>query len=301
MIINASDAMAPKGGELFVKISNEVFQKPHEYHIYNSHETILPGEYILIEVTDTGCGIENENLSKIFDHYFTTKKNFKNSGSGVGLSIVYGAIRQSEGYIVVKSKVNEGTSFKILLPKIKELPKEIIEKQEQTKTSLEPNKKIKQNKKKSKHSDQLSFDFDIDNEEEKPVFKASSLAIAEQSGIRVLLIEDNDDIRFLAEKIISNLGYEVVACECAEDAHEIIKKDKNFTLMLSDVMMPGMSGLDFLKIIRKEIKNIKVIIMSGYSEGLINEEETENENLKIISKPFSVAELSSKIKELLNQ
>lgn len=298
LIINASDAMSPNGGELYFKISNETIQKSFEYHIYNTIERVMVGEYILIEVADTGCGIEEENLSKIFDHYYTTKKGmgFKNSGSGIGLSIVYGTIRQSEGYIMVQSKIGAGTSFKILLPKVTKLPSHLIEKEKQ-----ESSEKVKTAKKKTnKKEQQLSFEFDIKNEEkEKAEFRNSALAIAEESGTRVLLIEDNDDIRFLAGKIISNLGYEVVACDCAESANDTIKTDKNFKLMLSDVMMPGMSGLEFLKIIKKEIPNLKVILMSGYSEGLINEEVTEGENLKIISKPFSVAELSKKIKDLI--
>ena len=294
LIINASDAMYPNGGNLDIIFADQTVKQSIQYQVYNTTETIYPGDYIRIEIVDTGCGIEEKNLPKIFDHYFTTKqgKGFKNSGSGIGLSIVYGTIRQSNGYIMVNSKVGEGTTFIILLPK-EIIKKDVKEKKQPAKTDIIPI--IVDN---NQYSFINMFD-ETSDDKEKGNFKISDLAIAEESGTRILLIEDDNDIRFLVTKIISNLGYEVVACDCAENAAEIIKNDKNFKLMLSDIMMPGMSGIEFLEIIKAAIPDIKVILMSGYSEGLINEEVTESDTLKIISKPFSMTDLSQKIKKLL--
>ena len=295
LIINAKDAMYPAGGTLYVTFADETVQREFQYQVYNTTETVYPGDYLLIEITDTGCGIEEKNLPRIFDHYFTTKqgKGFKNSGSGIGLSIVYGTIKQSNGHIIVNSKIGEGTSFKILLPK-EIIKKDVKNKEQPVKADIAP--LIGTN-------NQYSFVNLLEgpsDEKENGDFKISNLTIAEESGIRILLIEDDNDIRFLLTDFISKLGYEAISCDCAESAAEIIKKDKNFKLMLSDIMMPGMNGIEFLKIIKTMIPKIKVILMSGYSEGLINEEVTENETLKIISKPFSMTDLSQKIKELLN-
>ena len=294
LILNALDAMYPAGGNLYIRFEDYTVKQEFQYQVYNTTETVYPNDYLRIEIIDTGCGIDEKNLPKIFDHYFTTKqgKGFKNSGNGIGLSIVYGTIRQSNGHIMVYSKIGKGTSFIILLPK--ETVKKDIKnnKKQPVNADIEPIIK----------NDQYSFiNFfeDPSDKKDNDGFKISNLAIAEESGTKILLIEDDNDIRFLITNVITDLGYEVVSCDCAESAAAIIKNDKSFKLMLSDIMMPGMSGIEFLKIIKTAIPEIKVILMSGYSEGLINEEVTENDTLKIMSKPFSMTDLSQEIKRLI--
>ena len=212
-----------------------------------------------VAFADTGCGISKENLSRIFDPFFTTKD--VGEGTGLGLSTVYGIIRQTGGFLDVESKVGEGTSFNIYLPATTDIDLEEEEK-EQTKVEEEPTK-------------------DLTGSE------------------RILLVEDEDAVRTFSVRALGNKGYEVVSAESGENALEVYEalEDKHLDLIITDVVMPGMDGPTLVQRMRQGSPDMKIIFMSGYTEDKLKDHM--GENIYFLPKPFTLKQLAAKVKEVL--
>ena len=258
---NARDAMlmdGGRGGSLTIKTSRATEQDAYK----NNFRFVDEGEYLLIEVIDTGCGITAENLDNIFNPFFTTKP--KNLGTGLGLSTVYGIIKQSSGYICPISEVGKGTTFQIYLPALKadEIPEPDI---------VEPEKLM-----------------------EEP-------APTDFSGRgRILLVEDEDGVRAIAAAQLKSRGYDVEEACDGEDALDILEEEPGkFDLIISDVVMPGIDGPTLIKEAKDLLGNAKILFMSGYAERDVAEKLDGDREVGFMSKPFTVKQLSERVKNEL--
>jgi two-component system cell cycle sensor histidine kinase/response regulator CckA len=254
LAVNARDAM-PGGG--VINISTE--RVTVETSIQRGHEVMPAGEYILINVIDTGSGIAKEDIGRIFEPFFSTKD--VGEGTGLGLSTVYGIIRQSEGYVFVDSALGDGTTFSIYLPAF---------------SAGEENH--------------------VTGGYANEIFDEADLTGAGT----VLLVEDEDAVRLFGARALRNKGYRVLEANDGEHALDVINEFGNpIDLILTDVMMPGMDGHTLVRLILEEIPDIKVILMSGYAEDAIPGEIGEDSTINFLPKPFSLQELAIKVKEVL--
>lgn len=251
LLVNARDAM-PKGGTIKIKISSISDPYPEK-----KLKNILKSgsDYAWISIKDSGIGIDYEAREHIFEPFFTTKK--KGAGTGLGLSTVYGIIKQHKGEITFSSKKHHGTQFDVYFP-ITDFPIEKLELKETT--YLE---KVEKNK-------------------------------------TLLVVEDEKAVRSIIINGLSIMGYKILA---ARDGTEALKISRNFKdtihLMLTDVIMPGMSGKELQDIILQERPDIEVLFMSGYAENIITSQGIVEKGINFIPKPFTIKDLILKIKGVL--
>ncbi|OGF67173.1 MAG: hypothetical protein A2Y62_07110, partial [Candidatus Fischerbacteria bacterium RBG_13_37_8] len=249
LILNARDAM-PRGGSLIMETSNFELDE----HYVQAHINVAPGQYVLLSISDTGCGMTPDIKEKIFDPFFTTK----GKGTGLGLSTVYGIVKQTGGSISVYSEPSKGTTFKIYLPRIDE-----------------PFQKEKKQKMKESMSG---------------------------GGETVLIVEDDDMVRKLAVRILQQRGYKIIEAENPKQALSLCKKQSGkIDLILTDVVMPSMSGNELVKKIKKIRPEIKVLYMSGYPDNSFNHHAFLEKGINYIQKPFSTANLAQKIRKVLDK
>ena len=233
---------------------------------------IKAGEYIAVDVADTGCGIPPENLGHIFEPFFSTKKNVAGSGTGLGLSQVYGIIRQNNGFIRVDSQVGRGTTFSIYLPR--------QEAGADTASSDENGQDIFTNKDgtpvltvQEKISGPLSVDEKMIMGMNLSTFtREYETPHKEIENTRILFVDDEDSLRTFALRALKKKTYDVVGCNSAENALDYIKEDKNFDLMITDMVMPGLNGAELSEQVKQQIPGIKIILASGYSEEIVKQE-----------------------------
>ncbi len=250
LVVNAREAM-PNGGKLQIKTQNVVFDEERSL----LYPGIKPGEFVQISVTDTGIGIPSEILPKIFDPFFTTKPE----GTGLGLSTVYGIVKQLGGHVTVYSEVGKGTTFNIYIPACSE--KEIEEREEEFKT------------------------------EKMPAGNETILVVEDEPGILELLIS-----------VLESLGYRVIPASNKED---VIKKLKNYKekihLLLTDVVLPGISGPEIAKELVQRYPDLKVLFMSGFPQDKIPLSEILSGRVNFIAKPFTPSLITRKIREILDK
>ncbi|MBI4473530.1 MAG: PAS domain S-box protein [Acidobacteria bacterium] len=247
LALNARDAM-PGGGRLTIRVQNFELTGDAE----QGDERIVPGPYVRITVADTGCGIKPEVFSQIFEPFFTTKDR----GTGLGLSTVYGIVRQYNGKISVESYVNHGTTFTILLPRLDE-PAEVI--------GTEP------------------------------------AAITAGRGTEtILLVEDNEDVRWLVSQMLQASGYQVLEARDQDEAIELcVKLPAKIDLMLTDVVMPHMSGPELATKVRPFRPDMKVLYMSGHTQDKFARHVVDSD-VNFIQKPLTPEVLATKVREVLD-
>jgi two-component system cell cycle sensor histidine kinase/response regulator CckA len=258
LAVNARDAMRGGGA---INVTTE--RVTVDTAVQRGHEVMPAGAYILIKVADSGSGIAKEDLGRIFEPFFSTKD--VGEGTGLGLSTVYGIIRQSDGYVFVDSALGEGTTFSIYLPAF--------------------------------------------SAEEATAFGAEVAFIglvapddgADLTGeATVLLVEDEDAVRVFGSRALRNKGYRVLEAVDGEEALDVINGfDQTIDLIITDVMMPGMDGHTLVRLVQEEIPNIKIILMSGYAEDAIPGGISADSALNFLPKPFSLADLAGKVKEVI--
>ena len=256
LITNAKDAM-PDGGTLMINARNVHERESQKL----GHREIAPGEYVLIEVGDTGHGMSPEVMDKIFEPFFTTKAIGK--GTGLGLASVYGMVKQSGGYIYPESEVGKGTTFRIYLPR------HLGERDDEAAAP-------KERKKEQKAADLTG------------------------TG-RVLLVEDEEVVRNFAARALKRQGYKVLEAASGIEALEVMEKNKGkIDIVVSDVVMPEMDGPTLLKELRKKNPNLKIIFVSGYPNDAFKASLGEEE-FSFLPKPFSLPQLAAKVKEELSR
>jgi signal transduction histidine kinase len=248
--INARDAM-PKGGRLTIETSNVNLSEEFS----RGHIAVSPGQYVMLAVSDNGCGMDAETQAHIFEPFFTTKEVGK--GTGLGLATVYGIVKQSEGTIWLYSEVGCGTTFKIYLPCV-ERPMKAVE-------------------------------VETDNFE--------LLAGTET----VLLVEDEEVVREMATEILRDSGYQVLEAKHGHEALTLGRQHAGIIhLMLTDVVMPQMSGRQLAEQLTPLRREMKVLYMSGYTDDAIVHHGVLEEGTAFIGKPFTPSALARKVRELLD-
>ena len=248
---NARDAM-PDGGVLLFE--TDTIRMDEDY--IKTHGYGNPGPYALLAVTDSGCGMDEETRKRIFEPFFTTKETGK--GTGLGLAMVYGIIKQHNGYINVYSEPRRGTTFKIYLPLIKS---EVWEKA-----------------------------------------KVAPVAYCTGGTERVLVAEDDKEIRELTRDVLERFGYTVITAEDGEDAIDKFSGSKDdIQVMLLDVMMPKKNGREVYEKISTIKPDIKVIFLSGYTGNILHKKGILSQKFDFIQKPIAPKVLLAKIREVLDR
>jgi PAS domain S-box-containing protein len=251
LVVNARDAM-PKGGKLTIETSNVHLSG----EFADNHASVPAGDYVMLAVSDSGCGMDAETQARIYEPFFTTKEVGK--GTGLGLATVYGIVKQSEGSIWVYSEVGRGTTFKIYLPSV-ECPELTV----------------------------------VAGTENRDLLKGAET---------VLLVEDEEVVREMAAEILRENGYEVMVAKDPEAALILAAQYNGVIhLMLTDVVMPRMSGRDLAEQISPLRPEMKVLYMSGYTDDAIVHHGVLEEGTAFIAKPFSIDALARKLREVLDE
>jgi two-component system cell cycle sensor histidine kinase/response regulator CckA len=257
LAVNARDAM-PQGGELTIRTANISERESAQL----GHTEMVPGEYVLCEVSDTGTGIPPEIMDKIFEPFFSTKEVGK--GTGLGLSTVYGIVKQTGGYIYAESEMGGGTIFRIYLPRSEEAP-EVA---------------------------------DVPSDKGQKKETSGDLT----GSATVLLVEDEDAVRSFAVRALTTRGYHVLEAHSGVHALEVLEQHGgDVDLVISDVVMPEMDGPTLLKHLRKANPQVKIIFISGYAEEAFRNNLDEDETFTFLPKPFSLKKLAAAVKETLGE
>jgi two-component system cell cycle sensor histidine kinase/response regulator CckA len=260
LAVNARDAMPAEGGTLTIRTKNFHLAKPRPI----GTGTMPAGEYVQIDVADNGAGIAKENLQKIFEPFFTTKPT--GQGTGLGLSTVYGIVKQTGGFILVDSEIGKGTTFSIYLPR------------HVAGTSTEPEAKAES-------------------------AEAAPPAPADITGQEtVMLVEDEDAVRSFAARALKMRGYTVIDAASGEAALEAIRAHEGtIDLLVTDVMMPNMDGPTLVQEAIKLRPEMRVIFMSGYAEDAFRKTSERAEEMHFLPKPFGLKQLVAKVKDVLSE
>jgi two-component system cell cycle sensor histidine kinase/response regulator CckA len=253
LAVNARDAM-PNGGKLTIRTANV-----GEGELRQVTRQMPPGEYVLIEVIDTGTGMTEEVRQKIFEPFFSTKEVGR--GTGLGLSTVYGIVKQTGGYVFADSEFGQGAAMRVYLPRHIE-----------TAAEIEAEKA------------------------ERPAEKPKDLT----GRGTVLLVEDEDAVRSFAARALAQRGYRVLEATTGTEALEIFARhDGDVDLVVSDVVMPEMDGPTLCERLRSQSPDLKVIFISGYAEDAFRQHLAENEEFMFLQKPFDLKQLAAAVKAAL--
>jgi PAS domain S-box-containing protein len=258
LIVNACDAM-PLGGSLSLSLRN--LETDHEVAVEGGR--LPPGSYVLLQVADTGTGMDEEVRKRIFEPFFTTKEPGK--GTGLGLSTAHAIVRRSQGGIAVESAPGQGATFRIYLPCAGP------EARAEPEAAVEPPEAI-------------------------------NAAKAAGAGGTVLLVEDDDMFRGLLWQVLESKGFRVLAAENPEAALELAAAHGDAVqLLLSDMVMPGGTGADLAAQLVDRHPGLKVVLMSGYSEDALARREADLTTADaFLMKPFAIQDLLRLIRELLS-
>ena len=251
LAVNARDAM-PAGGKLTIETQNVYLGEDYA----TRHIAVKPGAYIMMAVTDTGTGMDEQTQRRIFEPFFTTKELGK--GTGLGLSTVYGIVKQSGGNIWVYSEVHRGTTFKIYLPRV----------------------------------DEGAQDYKRSVEVEESLYGTETILVA----------EDDERLRNLVREVLEGYSYKVLLAANGSVALSIFERQEEpIHLLLTDVIMPGMSGRELADRLTRLHPEIKTLYMSGYTDDAIVHHGVLDADTSFIQKPFASAALARKVREVLGQ
>ncbi len=249
LTVNARDAVGKMG---WIKIETANISCDEDFCL--ELPECLPGDYVMLVVSDNGCGLDKEILSKIFEPFFTTKK--EGQGTGLGLATVYGIVTQNGGFVNVESEPHQGTIFRIYLPR---------------------------------HVDGAA---ETTKDEKEPEVRGGTET--------VLIVEDEEPVLKMSQAMLEVLGYTVLAANGKDQALEIARNyPEKIHLLLTDVVMPDMNGKELADRIQKVKPELRCLYMSGYTSDIIARQGILEEGVKFISKPFSVQDLATKIREVL--
>lgn len=251
LAVNARDAM-PLGGKLTIETQNVTIDD--ECAASNAFRT--SGELVMLALSDTGEGMDEETRAHIFEPFFTTKENGK--GTGLGLSTVYGIIKQSNGNIWVYSEPGKGSTFKVYLPR-------------------------------------------LDDDSKDPGLASPAPGTTTRGTETILLVEDEASVRKTAKRILAAQGYSVIEAENGEKAIRCYNDhDGPIHILVTDVIMPGMSGKDVADKLLASTPSLKVLYVSGYTDNAISHHGVLDQNTHFIQKPFTSESLAGKVREVLD-
>ncbi len=251
LAVNARDAM-PEGGRLTIETRNVYLDEDYA----RQHLDVQPGPYVMLAISDTGVGMDEETQSHLFEPFFTTKDVGK--GTGLGLATVYGIVKQSGGHIEVESEVGTGTTFKIYLPQIEE-----------------------------------------EGDSARQTWRPDSPLSGRET---ILLVEDEEVVRDLARRVLAQSGYTVLQARHGQEALQVCKDyEGTIHLLVTDVVMPGgMSGRQLAEQLIALRPEMKIMYISGYTGNAIAHHGVLDSGTAFLQKPFSPAELTKKVREVLD-
>ncbi|HEX7086930.1 MAG TPA: ATP-binding protein [Vicinamibacterales bacterium] len=246
LAVNARDAM-PMGGTLAIETANVTLEDDY----VRTHVDARPGPHVRLSVTDTGTGMDPATLQRIFEPFFTTKP--QGQGSGLGLAMVYGIVRQHDGHIEVRSAPGRGTRFDIYLPR--------------------------------------TFD-------EAPPPPGQERRARLDGRETILLVEDEDAVRQLAQDVLTRYGYHVVPAASGEEALRLVEAQQvQPDVLVSDIVMPGIHGTELAMRLRDRWPGLPVILMSGYTNDF--DDLRPAQGVAFLQKPFTAVALGQKVGEAL--
>jgi CheY-like chemotaxis protein len=248
IVVNGREAM-PTGGKLTIETANVDLDVDYA----SKHVDIEPGPYVMMAISDTGIGMDEETRSRIFEPFFTSKEK----GTGLGLSTVFGIIKQSGGDIRVYSEPGRGTTFKVYLPQV---------------------------------------EGGIARSEERK-HKFADLRGKET----VLVVEDEEALLKLMKRALTSFGYNVLQASNGEEALDVCERHEGpIHIMLTDVVMPKMSGRELAELLGPRYPDMKVLYMSGYTDNAIVHHGMLEEGIEFIHKPFTADNIALRVREVLD-
>ena len=251
LAVNARDAMS-RGGRLTIETANVFLDEDYAQR----HISVKPGSYVMLAVSDNGCGMDQETQSHLFEPFFTTKE--KGKGTGLGLSTVYGIVKQSGGNIWAYSELGRGTTFKIYLPMVTQAVKEKYARPERRRISA-------------------------------------------RGAETILLVEDEKAVRMMIGKTLQSKGYAVLEAQHGQEALSICEDYSGpIHLMVTDVVMPLMSGKELAEQLAPQRPEMKVLYMSGYPDNSIVQHGVLEPGTEFLQKPFTLNTLEAKVREILD-
>jgi PAS domain S-box-containing protein len=251
LAINARDAM-PKGGKLTIEGEN-VFVDDFNH----ASLELAPGQYVAISITDVGTGMSREVLDHVFEPFFTTKEAGR--GTGLGLSQVYGFVKQSGGHVRIYSELGHGTTVKIYLPR---------------------------------------YAGGVSEEEIENESPLSESDLAET----ILVVEDDPDLRVYLAEILRSLRYRVLTASAPQSALTLLQeKERRIDLLLTDIVMPGMTGRDLGREAEALRPDMPILYMTGYARNAVVHHGRLDEGVQLLQKPVSQAELAHRVRVMLDR
>lgn len=248
LAVNARDAM-PGGGRLTIATQNVEL----DGSLLHEHLSMPAGAYVLLSVSDTGCGMNEETLQEIFKPFFTTKEAGK--GTGLGLATLDGIVKHIGGGVSVSSELQKGTTFRVYLPRVEHQSRQVS-------VSSIPNEALR-------------------------------------GSETILLVEDDEMVRALAQAILERYGYAVVASRSVHDALAFVQEDsRRFHMLLTDTIMPGMNGQELADRVLSVRPDMKVLYMSGYTDKVFARTGTWEPGTAFLQKPFTPQTLAHKVREI---
>ena len=255
LAVNARDAM-PNGGRLTIETANAFLD---DAYAVRTGGDFKPGQFIMVAVSDTGTGITPEVRDKIFEPFFTTKA--VGAGSGLGLSMVYGFVKQSGGHVQVYTEPGEGTSFKLYFPRLPD---------DTTVPAWEA-----------------------------PTDSLVTPAQAASQRERILLVEDDEDVRRYVAEALRDLGYRVETAPQASTALTLLETDTPFDLLFTDVVLPGgMNGRQLAERARELRPHLRVLFATGYTRNAIIHHGRLDADVNLLVKPFTPDALERKLRQI---
>jgi CheY-like chemotaxis protein len=256
LAINARDAM-PNGGRLTIETANVSLDEAYASRFGD----VSAGQYVMLSVTDTGTGIAPELMKNIFEPFFTTKP--AGEGSGLGLAMVHGFVKQTGGHVRIYSEVGQGTSVKVYLPRLVE-----------------------------------SEDAASAPATRAPA-PASGSALPQET---ILVVEDNDGVRAYAKSVLEEIGYHVIEAGRSDDALRIIAGDGRIDLLFTDVILPGgMTGRVLADRAAEYRKDLPVLFTTGYTRNAIVHHGRLDAGVHLLGKPYTRPDLVQKVREILDR
>jgi two-component system cell cycle sensor histidine kinase/response regulator CckA len=251
LVTNARDAMAERG-TLHVEVRRVRLDEDDR----RLHSWVAQGSFVCLAVSDTGTGMDEQTLARIFDPFFTTKP--PGVGTGLGLAMVYGLVKQHKGFVHFYSEVGQGTTAKVYLP-------------------LAPH--------------------------DAAAAPAAALEEAPPGGTEgILLIEDEPRLRVVAERLLQKFGYGVLAAPNGEEGLALFgARRPDIDLVLTDLVMPKMGGMELYERLRRDGDRVKVLFMSGYPEQRFRERAGNDAGVRFLTKPWTAGELLRHVRDLLDK
>jgi two-component system NtrC family sensor kinase len=256
LAVNARDAM-PDGGRLTIETANTYLD---ESYVAANAADISHGQYILIAVSDTGAGMSKDVIERAFEPFFTTKPT--GAGTGLGLSMVYGFVKQSRGHIKIYSESGEGTSIKVYLPRLMD------------ESAVEP---------------------------WLPAEPARNDSASGKRPEQILLVEDDEEVNRFSTEVLRDEGYEVISTHEGASGLRLLDANPHVRLLFTDVVLPGgMNGRQLADEALRRRPDLKVLFTTGYTRNAIIHHGRLDADVDLLTKPFTSEALAKKVRQILD-